>query len=69
MTYDRIADAIGLFELSEYLGLVTIYGALAITTPFLASGAASSTDRLRHHPCLGLERASQVPRPPVAKIL
>jgi hypothetical protein len=35
MTYDRIVNAIGLFELSEYLGLALIYGALAVTVPFL----------------------------------
>ena len=36
MTYDRTVNAIGPFELSEYLGLAVIYGALAITAPFLA---------------------------------
>ena len=35
MTYDRTVNAIGLFELSEYLGLALVYGALAITAPFL----------------------------------
>jgi hypothetical protein len=35
MTYDRIVNAIGIFELSEYLGLAFVYGALAITAPFL----------------------------------
>ena len=35
MTYDRMVNAIGLFELSEYLGLVLVYGALAVTGPFL----------------------------------
>ncbi len=34
MTYDRTVKAIGPFELSEYLGLATIYGALAFTAPF-----------------------------------
>ena len=29
MTYDRIVHAIGPFELSEYVGLALIYGALA----------------------------------------
>jgi hypothetical protein len=33
MTYDWIVNAIGPFELSEYLGLAIIYGALAITAP------------------------------------
>jgi len=35
MTYDRIVNAIGIFELSEYLGLAFVYGALAITASFL----------------------------------
>lgn len=34
MTYDRIVNAIGPFELSEYLGLVLVWGALALTAPF-----------------------------------
>ncbi len=38
MTYDRTVNAIGPFELSEYLGLAAIYGALAITAPFLPAG-------------------------------
>jgi hypothetical protein len=33
MAYDRIAGAIGPFELSEYLGLALVYGALAVTAP------------------------------------
>jgi hypothetical protein len=36
MTYDWMVNAIGPFEMSEYLGLVLVYGALAITAPFLA---------------------------------
>ena len=40
MTYDRIVRAIGLFELSEYLGLALVFGALAITAPFLQSAHA-----------------------------
>ena len=38
MKYDWTVNAIGPFELSEYIGLVIIYGALAITAPFLAAG-------------------------------
>ena len=38
MTYDRLVNAIGPFELSEYLGLALTYGALAVTAPFLAAG-------------------------------
>lgn len=34
MTYDRMVNAIGPFELSEYLGLALIYVALALTLPF-----------------------------------
>jgi len=34
MTYDRIVNAIGPFELSEYLGLAVVYFALAVTAPF-----------------------------------
>ena len=32
--YDWIANAIGPFEVTEYLGLLLIWGALAITAPF-----------------------------------
>ena len=35
MVYDRTVNAIGLFELSEYLGLALLFGALAGTAPFL----------------------------------
>lgn len=34
MTYDRTVNAIGPFELSEYVGLALVWGALAITAPF-----------------------------------
>ena len=34
MTYDWIVGAIGPFELSEYIGLAAIYGALAVTAPW-----------------------------------
>jgi hypothetical protein len=48
MTYDRIVNAIGIFELSEYLGLALVYGALAITRPFLraSQSPALAGDRL-----------------------
>ena len=36
MRYDWIVNAIGPFELTEYLGLAIVYGALAVTAPFLA---------------------------------
>ncbi len=35
ITYDRVSNAIGPFELTEYLGLAMILGALALTAPFL----------------------------------
>lgn len=36
MTYDKIVNAIGPFEMTEYLGLALVWGALAITAPFRA---------------------------------
>src|SRR5438046_9257161 len=41
MTYDWTVNAIGPFELSEYLGLAMICGALAVTAPFLAADCIS----------------------------
>ena len=38
MTYDRTVNAIGPFELLEYVGLAVVYGALAITAPFRTAG-------------------------------
>ena len=38
MTYDKTVHAIGPFELTEYLGLVMVWGALAVTAPFRAAG-------------------------------
>ena len=40
MTYDKMVNAIGPFELTEYFGLALIWGALALTAPF---GAATRT--------------------------
>jgi hypothetical protein len=34
ITYDKIVNAIGPFELTEYLGLALTWGALAVTAPF-----------------------------------
>ena len=34
MTYDKTVNAIGPFELTEYLGLIMVWGALAVTAPF-----------------------------------
>ena len=38
MTYDKVVNAIGPFEVTEYLGLLMVWGAFAITAPFRASG-------------------------------
>ena len=38
MTYDWTVGAIGPFELTEYIGLALICGALALTAPFRAAG-------------------------------
>jgi hypothetical protein len=38
MTYDRIVNAIGPFELTEYLGLALVFVALALTMPFRIIG-------------------------------
>ncbi|HXJ39271.1 MAG TPA: hypothetical protein VNH18_08320 [Bryobacteraceae bacterium] len=38
--YDWIVNAIGPFELTEYLGLALVYSALAVTAPFSAAGRA-----------------------------
>jgi hypothetical protein len=37
MRYDWIVNAIGPFEVTEYLGLAMVWGALAITAPFSAA--------------------------------
>ena len=37
MRYDWIVNAIGPFEVTEYLGLAMVWGALALTAPFLAA--------------------------------
>ena len=38
MTYDWRVNAIGPFELTEYIGLAAVWAALAVTAPFLATG-------------------------------
>jgi len=38
MRYDWIVNAIGPFELTEYLGLALVFGALAMTAPFRPAG-------------------------------
>jgi hypothetical protein len=37
ITYDKMVHAIGPFELTEYLGLALVWGALAVTAPFRAA--------------------------------
>ena len=37
MTYDMTVSAIGPFELTEYVGLALVWGALAVTAPFRAA--------------------------------
>ena len=39
MTYDWTVNAIGPFELTEYLGLALVWGALALTAPFRVEAA------------------------------
>ena len=39
ITMDKIVDAIGPFELTEYLGLALVWGALAVTAPFRVAAA------------------------------
>jgi hypothetical protein len=43
MTYDWVVNAIGLFELTEYLGLAIVWGALALTAPFVPMGRRART--------------------------
>jgi hypothetical protein len=38
MRYDWSVNAIGPFELTEYIGLGAVWAALAVTAPFLAAG-------------------------------
>ena len=49
MTYDRLANAVGPFELTEYLGLALVFAACAVTAPFLAVPRSTTRgERLRH---------------------
>lgn len=47
MTYDRMVNAIGPFELTEYLGLAMIFLALAMTAPWPEMSARRLSLRLR----------------------
>ena len=48
IAYDRIVNAIGPFEMTEYLGLALVWGALAVTAPL--RGAARSFQQQTHTP-------------------
>src|SRR5262249_39675963 len=41
MSMDWIVNAVGPFELTEYLGLVAVWAALAMTYPFRSGGVAN----------------------------
>ena len=43
MTYDKTVNAVGPFELTEYLGLAIIWGALAVTAPSRTTADTSCT--------------------------
>jgi hypothetical protein len=43
MTYDQIVQAVGPFELTEYLGLAVIIAALAVTAPSAIRGRDGPT--------------------------
>ncbi len=43
MTYDWTVNAIGPFEVSEYLGVIMVWSALAVTAPFRYSASAKSS--------------------------
>jgi hypothetical protein len=40
IVYDRRVNAIGPFEVTEYVGLLMVWGACAVTAPFLATSRA-----------------------------
>lgn len=45
MTYDKLVNAIGPFEMTEYLGIALVYLALAVTAPFVAAGRPRNSTR------------------------
>jgi hypothetical protein len=47
MTYDRLARAIGPFEVSEYIGLACLLAALALTAPLRSSRSAHQPASVR----------------------
>jgi hypothetical protein len=44
ITYDKMVNAIGPFEVTEYVGLALVWGALAVTAPFRAAGQPPQAD-------------------------
>ena len=42
ITYDKTVNAIGPFEVTEYVGLAMVWGALAVTAPFRAAATPFS---------------------------
>ena len=49
MRMDWLSKAIGPFELTEYLGLALIWGALLVTAPFLAGNRVGARGRRTNH--------------------
>lgn len=45
MSYDRMVNAIGPFELTEYLGIVVVFVALAMTAPLMLGRRSADTRR------------------------
>src|SRR5688572_3888543 len=58
MTYDATVNAIGPFELSEYLGLLLVYIALALTARLRTAGRAIAATGLQGPSCERCESAS-----------
>lgn len=58
MTYDRMVNAIGPFEMSEYLGLVMIYVALALTAPVIIRQRVSAPSTRQTLAAAGLDDRS-----------
>ena len=50
MTYDRLVNAIGPFEMLEYVGLIGIYAALFVMAPFRGGGRPSGVTQPGAHP-------------------
>jgi hypothetical protein len=46
IAYDKLVNAIGPFELTEYLGLALVWGALAVTAPFRAAARPVPVPRI-----------------------